>query len=115
MSTQADIQRLLRPPAARHHDIAVWKRAMIVTTIHHRMRLVVIDNSSGLTGFRLRWGICDNFDMRAVHQLGYKIKIKRTSHGIWEKILLMLYIYLLTKSKNKYYPNWAPCNLPMIF
>jgi hypothetical protein len=114
MSTQADIQRLLRPLAARHHDIAVWKRAITVTAIHHCMRLVVIDNSSGLTGFRLRWGICDNFDMRAVHHLSYTIKINRTSHGIWEKIFPMLTIDLLTKSKSKYNLNCASCNILMI-
>jgi hypothetical protein len=64
MSTQAEMKQLLQQMAARHPDVGVWKRGLVLKPVRHFMRIVHLENTSGTTGFRPQWGVCETFHTR---------------------------------------------------
>jgi len=77
MSTQAEMKQLLQPIAARHPDAAVWKRGLVLKPVRHFMRIVYLDNTSGTTGFRPRWGVCETFHTGDLFHLSYMTHFRR--------------------------------------
>ncbi len=61
MTTAKQMRDLLDPVLEHHSDLVYWQRAVVLTPTRHVLRYVLLDNTSGKTGFVPRWGACDTF------------------------------------------------------
>jgi hypothetical protein len=61
MTTAKQMRDMLDPVLEHHSDLAYWQRAVVLTPTRHVLRYVLLDNTSGKTGFVPRWGACDTF------------------------------------------------------
>lgn len=81
MSTAADIKTLVKPLLARHGDLSLVKRLMVVKPLRHVIRGILLDGTSIPNGFRLRWFVDHFFEPTKSYHITWGLRIRHPARG----------------------------------
>jgi hypothetical protein len=83
MATEREIKKLLRPLLARHEDLALVGRLIVVKPLHHHLRGVLVDRRSWADALVPGWYVYHLFDPGLAYFLSWGDELNRPAPGGW--------------------------------